>query len=88
MMSAPIAIVWQAKAKRQLSKLAKTDQAFVWHAVGTLAMLSWGANVISLKSHQYGFRMRAGRYRILFDFDGGLRVVSIEEVKKRNEQTY
>lgn len=51
-------------------------------------MLPWGANVISLKSHQYGFRMRAGRYRILFDFDGGLRVVSIEEVKKRNEQTY
>jgi mRNA-degrading endonuclease RelE of RelBE toxin-antitoxin system len=32
--------------------------------------------------------MRAGRFRVLFDFDGTLRVVSIEEVKKRDEHTY
>ncbi|WP_426318683.1 type II toxin-antitoxin system RelE family toxin [Pseudoduganella sp. R-43] len=88
MISTPIAIVWQARAKRQLSKLGKTDQVFIWREVGALATLPWGANVIVLKTHQYGFRLRAGRYRILFDFDGRLRVVSIEEVKKRDEQAY
>jgi mRNA interferase RelE/StbE len=88
MMPAPLAIIWQAKAKRQLSRLGKTDQVLVWQAVGRLAVLPWGSNVIALKGHKYGFRMRAGRFRVLFDFDGTLRVVSIEEVKKRDEHTY
>lgn len=29
-----------------------------------------------------------GRYRVLFDWDGGIRIVNIEEVSKRDEHTY
>lgn len=87
-MSAPFSIVWQAKAKKQLAKLDKPDQLSVWRSVGSLAVLPWGANVIALTRHKYGFRLRAGRFRVLFDFDGQLRIVSIEEVRKRDEQTY
>jgi len=32
--------------------------------------------------------MRVGRYRILFDWEGTIKVVSIQEVKKRDERTY
>ncbi|HSH49529.1 MAG TPA: type II toxin-antitoxin system RelE/ParE family toxin [Halomonas sp.] len=41
-----------------------------------------------LKRHQYQYRLRVGRYRVLFDVETGLRVVSIEEVRKRDERTY
>ena len=36
----------------------------------------------------HGYRLRVGNYRVFFDFDGAVRIVSIEEVKKRDERTY
>lgn len=45
-------------------------------------------NIKTLINHQYGYRLRVGNYRILFDWDGGVKIVNIEEVKKRDEQTY
>ena len=36
-----------------------------------------------------GYRLRVGRYRVLFTIHAGIPlVVRIEEVKKRNEHTY
>ena len=46
------------------------------------------ANVKALKGHEYGYRLRVGNYRVLFDFDGRIHVVMIEEVRKRDERTY
>ena len=45
-------------------------------------------NVKQLSNHTYGYRLRVGNYRVLFDFDGLVKIVSIEEVKKRDERTY
>jgi mRNA-degrading endonuclease RelE of RelBE toxin-antitoxin system len=45
-------------------------------------------NVVSLSGHVYGYRLRVGRYRILFDWEGDVRIVEIQEVKKRDERTY
>lgn len=45
-------------------------------------------NVKALVHHAYGYRLRVGHYRVLFDWDGGIQIVSIEEVKKRDEHTY
>ena len=45
-------------------------------------------NVKSLTHHEYGYRLRVGNYRVLFDWDGTIKVVSIQEVKKRDERTY
>ncbi len=41
-----------------------------------------------LARHQYQYRLRVGRYRVLFDVETGLQVVSVEEVRKRDERTY
>ena len=46
------------------------------------------AEVKALKNHRFGYRLRVGDYRVLFDFDGAITVVSIQEVKKRDERTY
>lgn len=45
-------------------------------------------NIKSLADHDYRYRLRVGNYRVLFDWDGTIKVVSIQELKKRDERTY
>lgn len=42
----------------------------------------------ALENHQFAFRLRVGRYRVLFDVRAEIRVIDIQEVKKRDESTY
>ncbi len=44
-----------------------------------LSDLSAAPNVQKLLSHSYGYRLRVGRYRVFFEFDGAIRIVSIQE---------
>ena len=58
-------------------------------AVSTeLVDLNAARNVKSLTNHEYGYRLRVGDHRVFFDYDGDVRIVSIEEVRKRDERTY
>jgi mRNA-degrading endonuclease RelE of RelBE toxin-antitoxin system len=50
--------------------------------------LDQAPNVKRLANHRYGYRLRVGTYRVFFEFDGAVRMVTIEEAKKRNEQTH
>ena len=51
--------------------------------------LSAARNVKALTDHAYGYRLRVGNYRVFFDFVGSdVCIVSIEEVRKRDERTY
>jgi mRNA interferase RelE/StbE len=83
------AIDWQPKALRQLRKLDAHTGKQIRAAVSTeLVDLSMARSVKALSNHEYGYRLRVGSYRVFFDFDGAVRIVSIEEVKKRDERTY
>jgi mRNA-degrading endonuclease RelE of RelBE toxin-antitoxin system len=44
-------------------------------------------NVVVLTNQKYQFRLRVGNYRVFFNFDGAVRIVLIEEVRKRDERT-
>lgn len=47
------------------------------------------ANAKRLTSHAYSYRLRVGSYRVFFEFQGGEAcIVSIEEVRKRDDHTY
>ena len=81
-------IRWHVKALKQLRKLDRHDSAAIRQAVDGLAFMPECQGVKSLSNHQYGYRLRVGRYRVLFDFDGEIRIVEIQEVKKRDEHTY
>ena len=50
--------------------------------------LSKARNVNALKNHEFGYRLLVGNYGVFFDFDGAVRIDSIEEVRKRDERTY
>ena len=82
-------INWQPKALRQLRKVDAHTGKQIRAAVSTeLLDLSMARNVKALTDHEYGYRLRVGNYRVFFDFDGAVRIVSIEEVRKRDERTY
>jgi mRNA-degrading endonuclease RelE of RelBE toxin-antitoxin system len=81
-------IRWHTKALRQLRKIDRQDNAAIRQAVNGLAAMPACSGVKALTNHKYGYRLRVGRYRVFFDFDGEVRVVEIQEVKKRDEHTY
>ena len=82
-------IAWQAKALRQLRKLPQQANIDIRAVVSTeLVDLKQARNVTALVNHEFAYRLRVGNYRVFFDFDGAVRIVTIEEVRKRNERTY
>lgn len=82
-------IVWTPKATKQLKKLGdRSAQVAILEAAGKLAAFPDVVGVKALKEHAHGYRLRVGQYRVLFDVLQTVAVVSIEEVKKRDERTY
>lgn len=82
------AINWTRKAVKQLRKIAKPDQSKIYDAVQELVRMPNVQQVKALTRHQYGYRLRVGQYRVMFDWEGSINIVNIEEVKKRDERTY
>nr|WP_312818509.1 type II toxin-antitoxin system RelE/ParE family toxin [Pseudomonas sp.] len=80
-------INWARKAVKQLRKINKPDQPKIYDAVQALARMPDVQGVKTLVNHPHGYRLRVGNYRILFDWDGSVRIVNIEEVRKRDEHT-
>lgn len=81
-------INWAKKAAKQLAKVERTDRSRIASAVSALSDLPNAQNVKVLANHQYGYRLRVGNYRVLFDADTVIRIVDIQEVKKRDGNTY
>lgn len=82
-------IYWTPKAAKQIKKLDRKAALEIYSDVsGKLVNFPDCSGVKSLTNHQYSYRLRVGNYRVFFEFDGGVKVVSIEEVKKRDERTY
>ncbi len=81
-------IKWKSKAFKQMRKFPAKDSAKITESVKDLEDDTKWVNVKSLKNHQYDYRMRVGRYRVLFNCDNEIEIISIEEVKKRDERTY
>lgn len=82
------AIHWAKKALKQASRLDRQTQTKIFTAVDELKEMPNTRNVKALVGHEYGYRLRVGNYRVLFDWDGGIRVIEVQEVKVRNGNTY
>lgn len=81
-------IHWAKKALKQASRLDRQTQTKIFTAAQELKGMPNTRNVKALVGHEYGYRLRVGNYRVLFDWDGGIRIVEVQEVKLRNENTY
>ncbi|MGE0083639.1 MAG: type II toxin-antitoxin system RelE/ParE family toxin [Desulfococcaceae bacterium] len=82
------AIRWSKKAVKQLLCFPLKERVRISDAVDGLAAWPECRNVKALKDNSFMYRLRVGRYRILFDVETSIRIVSVQEVKKRDESTY
>ena len=82
------AIQWTRKALKQLRKLPPEMARRVYREAGALEHFPDCRNVKRLRNHTCDYRLRVGRYRVLFNYDDDIRIISIEEVRKRDENTY
>ncbi|WP_442323785.1 type II toxin-antitoxin system RelE family toxin [Cernens ardua] len=81
-------VKWSQKAAKQVKKIASDKRKKIILASHALQDMPATRNVKALKNHKYGYRLRVGDYRILFNWNGAVEIVNIEEVKKRDEHTY
>ena len=82
-------IQWQRKARKQVAKITdKTTRIDIEEAISTLSDLPTAKNVKALTNHKYGYRLRVGNYRVLFDAKNDIQIIDIQEVKKRDGNTY
>jgi len=82
-------INWTKKARKQLAPIPRHDVERIIEAVESLAKWPDVPHVTALSGRD-DYRLRVGRYRVLFTVtpSGGVTVILIEEVKKRDEHTY
>ena len=80
-------IEWTRRSLKQLKRLPQQRQKQIVLAVRDLRNWPDCLNVKALQNRP-GYRLRVGRYRVLFDVENDLRIIEIEEVKKRDERTY
>jgi mRNA interferase RelE/StbE len=81
-------IHWTQRAAKQLRKLDRQHQVAIRDSVSALSAMPYCRNVRMLTDHEYAYRLRVGNHRVFFNWDGAIRVVEIEEVRKRDERTY
>lgn len=81
-------IEWKRKALKQIIKIPDTDRKRIAIAVRVLYDFPNVQNVKTLTNHKYDYRLRVGRYRVLFNHYETVQIISIEEVKKRDDTTY
>lgn len=81
-------IKWTPKATKQLRKLDVQFQRPIVDAVKSLEAMPACQNIKALTNHEYGYRLRIGNFRVLFDWSGEIKIVEIQEVRKRDERTY
>jgi mRNA interferase RelE/StbE len=81
-------IEWRPKAYKQLAKIRHQDRKSIMDAVDALADFPNCKNIKVLRNHQYSYRLRVGNYRVFFNTFNQIQIVSVEEVKKRDERTY
>jgi len=81
-------VQWSTRALRQVRKLPDDVRQQISDAASDLENMPDCQQVKALQNHRCGYRRRVGQYRILFDWDSIVHIVSIEEVRRRNERTY
>ena len=83
-------IIWHNRARKQIKRIPNFYKQAILDHVDQLATFPecGKLDIIALKKHRHKYRMRVGRYRVLFDHDNEIKIIEIQEVKKRDERTY
>ena len=81
-------IEWTAKALRQTKKIKdKAVRSKIYDSVKTLENFPNASNIVKLKNRS-DYRLRVGRWRVIFEAEYALKIIEVQEVRARNEDTY
>lgn len=83
-------IIWHNRARKQMKRIPKQYREAILTNVDKLVDFPEcdELDIKPLKKHEYDYRMRVGRYRVLFDDKDDVQIIAIQEVKKRDNRTY
>lgn len=83
-------IKWQPKALKQLLKIDGRYIPKIQQAINNLADFpDVLLDIKKLQGQESKYRLRVGGYRIIFEWiDGEPKIIEIQAIKKRDEQTY
>lgn len=83
-------IVITSKADKQLDKIdSRYKQAIISAIYSLVSFPDVVLDIVKIKGQVGKYRTRVGRYRIIFEWiDGEPKIIEIQEIKKRDEQTY
>ena len=83
-------IVWHNRARKQMKKIPEAYRESIFQKVDSLEQFPEHglSDIKKLKNHDYDYRLRVGPYRVMFDFKDGIKIIAIQEVRKRDERTY
>jgi mRNA-degrading endonuclease RelE of RelBE toxin-antitoxin system len=83
-------IIWHNRARKNILRIPAPYRKAIHEHVDLLAQFPScsSLDIKPLRNHRYGYRLRVGRYRVLFDHVDVIRIIKIQEVKKRDERTY
>ncbi len=81
-------IAWNKRAVKSLKRIDRKETERIYRAVQNLRNWPDCKNTVALINHEYDYRLRVGRFRVFFNLEDAIRIVWIEEVKKRDERTY
>ena len=80
------------KALKQAMKIQEQDRTRIFAGIRNLADSETWGDVRKLVNHEYGYRLRVGNYRVLFNATADMTVevndISVEEIKRRDDRTY
>ena len=73
-------IVWHNRARKQMKMIPKNYREAIFESGDQLVTFPECAqlDIAELKNHRYDYRLRVGRYRILFDFADVVKIVYIQ----------
>lgn len=82
-------IQWSNKARKQMKKIPRDYQEKIIESVDSLVGFpGCELDIKTLKDFDYDYRLRVGRYRVFFDHAEQIKIIAIQEVKKRDNRTY
>lgn len=74
-------------SEKELLRLAKRDYNLLLQHVKSLVDDPWPRGVIKLKAKAF-WRVRVGRFRIIFRIDDEQELVEVVKITRRSEDTY
>ncbi|MCL2029722.1 MAG: type II toxin-antitoxin system RelE/ParE family toxin [Deltaproteobacteria bacterium] len=83
-------VLWTRTAEKQLASIPQKSKTQILTGVDRLAFTWPRSSNVKALANIPGYRLRVGDYRVLFVVgeDGGLTVLTITQVRKRDDRTY